>query len=69
MSSKKDLKKKLDDAIARAKEAKKKTKLTEVNSLKVVDDYKKSAAFDKEVTKISLYCYEYNFNDYKAKVA
>lgn len=40
----------------------------EANALNAVDDYKKSMAFDEEVTKANSCCYECGFNDYKAKV-
>lgn len=65
----KDLKKKLSEAIARTEEVEKKTKLVEANALKAVDDFKKLATFDEDVTKASLHCYEYGFNDCNAKVA
>lgn len=40
----------------------------EVNTLKVVDNYKKLTIFEEEVTKASAYTNEYSFSDCKAKI-
>lgn len=64
-----DLKQKLDEAAAQAKTTKEETiQLLEVKSLRAVEGYKNLAPFRKEVIKTSSYCYEYDFDDYKAKV-
>lgn len=59
----------MGNAVAQAEEAEKKAKLAEANALKVVDDYKKSVAFDEEITEASSYYYWYAYDDCKAKVA
>lgn len=63
------LKKKLDDALDRVNRAKERATLVEANALKAVDDYKKSATFEKKVTKASAVIYHYGFDDYKDNIA
>lgn len=65
----KDLKKKLDEVTAWATNAEEKAiKLLKAESLRAIDEYKKSTNFKKEVTKMLSYCYEYGFDDCKEKV-
>lgn len=42
-------------------------KLTKVESLRAVDEYRKSATFKEEVTKASSYSSKYGYDDCKAK--
>lgn len=62
----KDLKKEINEASIQAKEDMKKIRLVEENTLKDIEDYKKSKAFKK--TEALTYTYEYDFKDCKAEV-